>query len=356
MPSPQTSHGFPTPRSGSSSPDKLSPLIRQGRSESPLKIVQTLTPNGYDTRPVPEQSPVDRRAVYGGDSSEFLDLEPDDTDSVNDSVDDRGSAVESVDRADYSSGQEKLDIGASFSRKDKKRAVVEDFPLPPATPPAHMNDSFAQAQMQSDLQYLHQPGSAQRSLMDTSPVSEPSEGHEANSSSRENYDSSDSRGYASQSRSQPSSQGNPAGDTGSTQSALQYTYRALPLLASDLPYTTIQVTQSSIRPNDRGKDVLSFIINVNPGSGKESWTVEKLYSDVLTLDSRIRASIGKSMGKKLVTMPEGRLWKDHAPAKVDQRKVSPHPSHTTLQSSLFHSCLADIHSVRGTPFGNLVLE
>ena len=49
--------------------------------------------------------------------------------------------------------------------------------------------------------------------------------------------------------------------------------------------------------------------------------MEKLYSDVLTLDSRVRASIGKSMGKKLVSLPEGRLWKDHAPAKVDQRKV-----------------------------------
>ena len=103
--------------------------------------------------------------------------------------------------------------------------------------------------------------------------------------------------------------------------AAQAPFRALPLLATDLPYTTIEVCNSTIRPNDRGKEVLSFIIAVSPGRGKESWRVEKLYSDVLTLDSRVRGTMGKTMGKKLATLPEGRLWKDHAPAKVDQRKV-----------------------------------
>jgi RalA-binding protein 1 len=49
--------------------------------------------------------------------------------------------------------------------------------------------------------------------------------------------------------------------------------------------------------------------------------VEKLYSDVLGLDSRMRASVGKGVGKKMASLPEGKLWRDHAPAKVDQRKV-----------------------------------
>jgi RalA-binding protein 1 len=68
--------------------------------------------------------------------------------------------------------------------------------------------------------------------------------------------------------------------------------------------------------------VLSFTVEVDPGHGKESWKVEKLYSDVLGLDQRIRASVGKGVGKKIGNLPEGKLWRDHAPAKVDQRKVN----------------------------------
>lgn len=98
-------------------------------------------------------------------------------------------------------------------------------------------------------------------------------------------------------------------------------FRALPLLAEDLKYTEVVVSTSTIRPNDRGKEVLSFIIAVDPGRGKESWKIEKMYSDVLGLDTRMRATVGRSAAKKLVTLPEGRLWRDHAPAKVDQRKV-----------------------------------
>ncbi|OJT09652.1 hypothetical protein TRAPUB_13905 [Trametes pubescens] len=99
-------------------------------------------------------------------------------------------------------------------------------------------------------------------------------------------------------------------------------FRALPLLAEDLKYTEVVVSTSTIRPNDRGKEVLSFIIAVDPGRGKECWKIEKMYSDVLGLDTRMRATVGRSAAKKLVTLPEGRLWRDHAPAKVDQRKTA----------------------------------
>ena len=98
-------------------------------------------------------------------------------------------------------------------------------------------------------------------------------------------------------------------------------FRALPLLSEDLPYTDVLVANSSIRPNERGKEVLSFTIAVDPGRSKDGWKVEKLYSDVLNLDGRIRAAVGRSASKKLAALPEGRLWRDHAPAKVDQRKV-----------------------------------
>jgi RalA-binding protein 1 len=99
-------------------------------------------------------------------------------------------------------------------------------------------------------------------------------------------------------------------------------FRALPLLSSDLPHTTVTVSHSFVRPNDRGKEVLSFLVHVDPGHGKEGWKVEKMYSDVLGLDQRVRSSVGKGVGKKIASLPEGKLWKDHAPAKVDQRKVS----------------------------------
>ena len=105
-------------------------------------------------------------------------------------------------------------------------------------------------------------------------------------------------------------------------------FRALPLLPYDLPYTHINVTNSSIRPNDRGKDVLSFVVLVDPGNQKEPYMIEKLYSDVLGLDQRIRSRYGKSIHKKIPQLPDGKLWKDHAPSRVDQRKVWP-PSCTT---------------------------
>lgn len=99
-------------------------------------------------------------------------------------------------------------------------------------------------------------------------------------------------------------------------------FRALPLLSSDLPATKINVSHSFVRPNDRGKEVLSFVVYVSPGNNKQGWKVEKMYSDVLNLDQRVRQSIGKGVGKKIASLPEGKLWKDHAPAKVDQRKAS----------------------------------
>ncbi|PBK82464.1 RhoGAP-domain-containing protein [Armillaria gallica] len=94
-------------------------------------------------------------------------------------------------------------------------------------------------------------------------------------------------------------------------------FRALTLLSTDLPRTTINVSHSFVRPNDRGKEVLSFVVEVNPGSGKDGWKVKKMYSDVLNLDQRVR----KSVGKKIANLPKGKLWKDRAPAKVDQRKA-----------------------------------
>jgi len=88
----------------------------------------------------------------------------------------------------------------------------------------------------------------------------------------------------------------------------------------ELPITRIRVTTSHIRANERGKDVLAFCIQVQP-SQREPWVIEKMYSDVLALDSRVRALVNKSAIKKLAPLPDSKLFKDNAPAKVDQRKV-----------------------------------
>ncbi|KAG8967418.1 hypothetical protein FRC03_010034 [Tulasnella sp. 419] len=110
------------------------------------------------------------------------------------------------------------------------------------------------------------------------------------------------------------------------------TYRSTRLTSNDLPYTKVRVQGSNIRTNDRGKEVLSFVFAVDPcgvgsnpmrkgGSGKESWLIEKLYSEILALDSNVRSTIGRSGSKKLPSLPDGKLFRDHAPAKVDQRKA-----------------------------------
>ena len=85
-----------------------------------------------------------------------------------------------------------------------------------------------------------------------------------------------------------------------------------PSLICPIPYKPAIVVAPS---------VLSFVVAVNPGHGKEPWKVEKMYSDVTALDQRVKNSVGKSVSKRIASLPEGKFWKDHAPAKVDQRKV-----------------------------------
>lgn len=82
----------------------------------------------------------------------------------------------------------------------------------------------------------------------------------------------------------------------------------------------IHVKTSTIRPNDRGKEVLSFIVEICP-SGRAGWRIEKLYSNVLTLDGKVRSMTGRPHLKKLASLPDSKLFKDNAPAKVDQRKA-----------------------------------
>ncbi|KAF8972613.1 hypothetical protein BDZ97DRAFT_1913115 [Flammula alnicola] len=221
-------------------------------------------------------------------------------------------------------------------RKDKSRVGVEEFPLPP---PSNIHIQRQQVLAAQDLsaqfyaqnsQQQPQPPQVQQAMSGSAPS--PSKQAQAMADqhpSLSQYPSQDSHApvqegtypiqqpvqYRSDSSSQQQEQQE------STVQGVPLSFRALPLLSSDLPHTTINVSHSFVRPNDRGKEVLSFVVFVNPGNGKDGWKVEKMYSDVLGLDQRVRNSVGKGVGKKIANLPEGKLWKDHAPAKVDQRKA-----------------------------------
>ncbi|GJE91091.1 RhoGAP-domain-containing protein [Phanerochaete sordida] len=305
-PSPQSPHGFPNVRAGSASPDRRHVVINEKRSESPLKRSQVAQLE-LEAEEASEQSE-SRSGSRATGNGEFLDLEAEDTDSHYEASVDESGRVSVVDSL-VSEYDDRDDI---LNPSRKKRATADDFPLPPGTPPVnHSAEGFA-----------HQQG-PQTPLTARSPPETMSELPDGTRSYHHENGVSDPYPTPAPAIPVPApfmSQVPPSPFSAITPP--QPAFRALPLLQSDLPRTTITVSHSTIRPNDRGKDVLSFVIVVDPGNGKQPWRIEKLYSDVLTLDSRVRAAAGKSLGKKLVSLPEGRLWKDHAPAKVDQRKMA----------------------------------
>lgn len=217
-------------------------------------------------------------------------------------------------------------------RKEKPRGVVaEEFPLPP---PSNIYVHQHQAAIPHDPQHQYPSQHApQHGQAPTVSTPGPSTSKHARAMPDQSFGSSawpnpqdSDLSLPENSYPQPSHRQNPQQQQArdqqkQQQQAVPASFRALPLLPTDLPHTTINVSHSFVRPNDRGKEVLSFIVYVSPGLSKEGWKVEKLYSDVLSLDQRIRSSVGKGVGKKIANLPEGKLWKDHAPAKVDQRKA-----------------------------------
>ncbi|KAF8449064.1 hypothetical protein L210DRAFT_3387890 [Boletus edulis BED1] len=216
--------------------------------------------------------------AYSGDETEFLDMDEEE-------------------ESEETEQQQPL----SAINNDKS-ADTDDYSTPPSHGPTQLPSapepvvaSQTHWQSQSDASMLSQ---SQSSIESTPLTSHP--------------DSPSPESYLSLTKSTHGTSGNGPSPT----------FRALPLIANDLKTTRVMVSHSSIRPNDRGKEVLSFEIDVHPGNGKESWKVEKLYSDVLGLDHRLRAIVGKGVAKKIATLPEGKFWRDHAPAKSDQRKAA----------------------------------
>ncbi|KAF8661369.1 hypothetical protein AX16_001463 [Volvariella volvacea WC 439] len=231
-------------------------------------------------------------------NGEFLDMDSDHLEEEDDDVVDVGKeAWTSQSHQAHSNPQ---DISTPHSQphthKAKSRAAPEDFPLPPSNAPLPVQSAAATSHSEPYETSESSHFTSTTTLIENDAVHPHPPQHSMTTL--------------------------PASKSESThREAVPASFRALPLLSSDLPYTTISVSHSFVRPNDRGKEVLSFIIHVNPGNNKEPWKVEKMYSDVLALDHRVRSSVGKSVAKRIMTLPEGKLWKDHAPAKVDQRKT-----------------------------------
>lgn len=80
---------------------------------------------------------------------------------------------------------------------------------------------------------------------------------------------------------------------------------------------SVKVVGSTIKRNDRGREVIAFVISVRKAHGEELWRVEKLYSDFLALDAKI-----KVRGEKVGKLHDKQIFSSsRAPSKIDQRKV-----------------------------------
>ena len=259
-----------------------------GESPAPSPIVFSFASKSAEVRSEsPSQVSVSETKVdqTQADSTEgeFLDLD----DSANDE--------------DGTDSETSLSDGELEEDKPSSRSV-EDFPMPPTSHPPVAPSVYSQSSV-PDQESVHSGYTASTKVDPTA--------------STTSFQSSNPPNNP-----QPKPRHRPMPSLDSPIS-VQPHFRQLPLLVSDFPTTRVQVSHSSIRPNDRGKEVLSFVISVDPGSGKESWKIEKLYSDFISLDQKIR-SVNRNIAKKMPSLPDSKLWRDHAPAKVDQRKASPH--------------------------------
>ncbi|KAJ2788158.1 Rho GTPase activating protein [Coemansia interrupta] len=134
--------------------------------------------------------------------------------------------------------------------------------------------------------------------------------------------------------------GETAGGQGGSKAASQSTAEAFlnqPALTS-LDNIDIQIKDSRIKIDERGKEVNVYMIDVvfrRETSGLSLhemivdaqqpaivvWTVEKRYSDFVSLHSSLRQAISRErVGDRLERLPEKELFRANAPTKSDRRK------------------------------------
>lgn len=102
-------------------------------------------------------------------------------------------------------------------------------------------------------------------------------------------------------------------------------HRPPTLTASLLPFVNVRVINSHIKPNERNREIVTFTISVHlelpDNQISTKWSVDKKWSDVLNLDTVVKNKHSKLQSRKIANLPDKSLFKDHAPSKVDLRKV-----------------------------------
>ncbi|KAI9307697.1 hypothetical protein BJ944DRAFT_157543 [Cunninghamella echinulata] len=88
---------------------------------------------------------------------------------------------------------------------------------------------------------------------------------------------------------------------------------------------TVKVVGSVLKSNEKGKDVVAFILSVGKHQNnryEELWRVEKLYSDFLDLDLKLKTQMNRSGVYKMTRLPEKQLFATRSPNKLDQRRIA----------------------------------
>ena len=223
--------------------------------------------------------------------------------------------------------------------------VPAPIKLPSATSIERVDRELLQTPVQENMpQTFHTPQSSIRPSMDstqTAATASPSTDREARDRARRHEQKARDRAEreAAAQDSRPRASSAPQAPSPNLPSSSQLTNSApspgpsrsrkegsIVLNPALLPFLRIRVVNSHIKTNDKSREVISFSICVildNPDSKSPSqkWYVEKKYSDVLALDQLVKAKHSRSQSRKIASLPDKSLFKDHAPSKVDLRKV-----------------------------------
>ncbi|KAG0052722.1 hypothetical protein BGZ83_002191 [Gryganskiella cystojenkinii] len=102
-------------------------------------------------------------------------------------------------------------------------------------------------------------------------------------------------------------------------SSIQQTFS---VFGDNLDTLCVTVAGSNIKTNDKGKELLTFLVSIRQENGNEMWRVEKQYVDFVNLDSKLRITQSRNIINSLPRLPDKGLFSNHAPSKVDARKLA----------------------------------
>ncbi|KAI8332059.1 hypothetical protein BC941DRAFT_437376 [Chlamydoabsidia padenii] len=94
---------------------------------------------------------------------------------------------------------------------------------------------------------------------------------------------------------------------------------------SNIADITVRVIGSILKSNEKGRDVISFLLSVGKQTKdgfKELWRVQKLYSDFLDLDQKLKSQMVGSKTNKMTRLPDKQLFSTRSPNKLDQRRAA----------------------------------